>query len=67
MKVPTKVQILLTSAAELILVALEPCGDWIEQTLGVSMSEALILELDCNPGDVVAEELLPGRAIVAAT
>jgi hypothetical protein len=35
--------------------------------LGVSMSETLILELDCNPGDVVAEELLPGLAVVAAT
>jgi hypothetical protein len=35
--------------------------------LGAPVSETLILELDCNPGDVVAEELLPGLAIVAAT
>lgn len=66
MKVP-KVQIRLTSAAELILASLEPYAQWIDLMLGVSMSETLILELDCNPGDVVAEELLPGLAVVAAT
>jgi ATPase family associated with various cellular activities (AAA) len=66
MKVP-RVQIRLTSAAELILAALEPYARWIEEMLGVPLSETLTLELDCNPGDVVAEELLPGLAVVAAT
>jgi len=66
MKVP-KVQIRLTSAAELILAALDPYAQWIEQMLGVPLSETLTLELDCNPADVVAEELLPGLAVVAAT
>ena len=67
MKVPTKVQIQLTSAAELIAASLEPYAQWIEEMLGVPLSEALTLEVDCNPGDVVAEELLPGLAIVAGT
>ena len=66
MKVP-KVQIRLTSAAELILASLDPYAQWIEQMVGVPVSETLTLELDCNPGDVVAEELLPGLAVVAAT
>lgn len=66
MKVP-KVQIRLAPAAELILASLEPHAQWIEEIMGVPLSETLTLELDCNPGDVIAEELLPGLAIFAAT
>jgi hypothetical protein len=66
MKVP-KVQIRLTSAAETIHASLEPYVKWIEEIMGVPLSETLTLELDCNPGDVVAEELLSGLAMVAAT
>ena len=66
MKVP-KVQIRLSSAAELILASLEPHARWIEEVMGVPLSETITLELDCNPGDVVAEELLPGLAVAAAT
>ena len=66
-KIPLKVQIRLTSAAETILASLEPYAPWIEKMLGVPLSETLTLELDCNPGDVVAEALLPGLAVVAST
>jgi hypothetical protein len=65
--IPPKVQIRLTSAAETILASLEPYVQWIEQVMDVPLSEALVLEVDCNPGDVVAEELLPGLAVVTAT
>jgi hypothetical protein len=65
--IPPKVQIRLTSAAESILASLEPNALWIEQVLGVPLNETLTLEVDCNPGDVVAEELLPGLAVVAST
>jgi hypothetical protein len=67
LKTPPKVQIRLTSAAETIFASLEPYATWIEQMLGVPLSETLTLELDCNPGDVVAEELLPGLAVVSST
>ena len=33
--------------------------------LGVPLSETLTLEVDCNPADAVAEELLHGLPIVA--
>jgi DNA invertase Pin-like site-specific DNA recombinase len=62
-----KVQIRLTSAAELIAASLEPYAQWIKEMLGVPLTEALTLELDCNPGHMVAEELLPGLAVVAGT
>src|SRR5579872_1114174 len=65
--IPPKVQIRLSSSVESILASLEPYVRWIEETLRVPLSEALILEVDCNPGDVVAEELLPGLAVVAST
>jgi hypothetical protein len=38
--------------------SLEPYAAWIEQTIGVLLSESPIVEADCNPGDLVAEELL---------
>jgi AAA+ superfamily predicted ATPase len=65
--IPDKVQIRLTSAAESILASLEPYARWIEQMLGAPLSETLTLEVDCDPADAVAEELLRGLPVVAAT
>jgi hypothetical protein len=65
--IPDKLQIRLTSAAESILASLEPYAKWIEQMLDAPLSETLTLDVDCNPGDVVAEELLQGLPVVAAT
>jgi hypothetical protein len=62
-----KVQIRLTSSADSILASLEPYARWIEQMLDAPLSETLTLEVDCNPGDAVAEELLHGLPIVSAT
>jgi hypothetical protein len=62
-----KVQIRLTSSAESILASLEPHARWIEETLDAPLGETLTLEVDCNPGDAVAEELLQGLPIVSAT
>jgi AAA+ superfamily predicted ATPase len=61
------VQIRLTSSVETILASLQPYAVWIEQTLGVPMSGTLTLEIDCNPGDAIAEELLQGLSVVSAT
>src|ERR1700723_705234 len=65
--IPAKLQIRLTSAVETILASLAPYAKWIEQMLDAPLSETLTLEVDCNPADVVAEELLQGLPIVAAT
>jgi hypothetical protein len=65
--IPAKLQIRLTSSVESILASLEPYRKWIEQTIGVSLEETLTLEVDCNPGDAVAGELLYGLPVVAAT
>src|SRR5438552_350151 len=67
MNIPDKVQIRLTSSVESIRASLEPYVPWIEQTLGMPLSETLTLEVDCNPGDAVAEELLQGLPVVSAT
>jgi ATPase family associated with various cellular activities (AAA) len=61
------VQIRLTSSVDSILASLEPYSGWIEQMLDAPLSETLTLEVDCNPGDAVAEELLHGLTIVSAT
>jgi AAA+ superfamily predicted ATPase len=61
------VQVRLTSSVESILASLEPYAEWIEQMLDAPLSETITLEVDCNPGDAVAEELLQGLPIVAAT
>src|SRR5438552_453773 len=66
MNIPDKVQIRLTSSVESIRASLEPYVPWIEQTLGMPLSETLTLEVDCNPGDAVAEELLQGLPVVSA-
>jgi hypothetical protein len=57
---PDTVQIRLTSAAESVLASLGPYAKWIAEMLDAPLSETLTLEVDCNPGDVVAEELLQG-------
>jgi hypothetical protein len=67
LNIPEKVQIRLTSSVESILASLEPYGKWIEQMLDAPLSETLTLEVDCNPGDAVAEEILHGLPIVSAT
>jgi AAA+ superfamily predicted ATPase len=61
------VQIRLTSSVESILASLEPYAKWIEQMLDAPLSETLTLEVDCNPADAVAEELLQELPIVSAT
>jgi hypothetical protein len=65
--IPDKVQIRFTSAPETILASLHSYEAWVEQMLGAPLRETLILETDCNPGDAVAEEILQGLPVVAAT
>jgi hypothetical protein len=65
--IPDKVQIRLTSSVESILASLEPYTAWIEKTLDAPLSETLTLEVDCNPADAVAEEILQGLPVVSAT
>jgi hypothetical protein len=65
-RVPEKLQVRLTSAAELRWAALEPYLPWIEEAIGVPLSETVTIELDCNPGDAIAGELLPGLPIVSS-
>jgi ATPase family associated with various cellular activities (AAA) len=62
-----KVQIRLTSSVETIRASLEPYAQWVEQMLDAPLSETLTLEVDSNPGDAVAEELLQGLEVVSAT
>jgi hypothetical protein len=62
-----RVQVRLTSAVESVRASLEPYGAWIEEMLGMPLSETLTLEVESNPGDAVAEELLQGLAVVSAT
>ena len=64
---PDRLQVQLTSSVDLIRASLEPYVGWIEQTMGVPLSETLTLEVDCNPADAVAEELLKGLSVVSAT
>ena len=61
------VQIRLTSSVESVRASLEPYVGWIEKMLDVPMSETLTLEVDCNPGDAVAEELLQGLPVASVT
>jgi ATPase family associated with various cellular activities (AAA) len=67
LNIPHKVQVRLTSSVESIRASLEPYAAWIEQMLGVPLTETLTLEVECNPGDAIAEELLQGLAVVSAT
>ena len=66
-KIPDKVQIRLTSSIETILASLQPHAKWIEKMLGAPLSDTLTLEVDCNPGDLVAEEFLHGLPVASAT
>jgi hypothetical protein len=61
------VQIRLTSSVETILASLQPYAQWMEQMLDAPLSETLTLEVDANPADAVAEELLHGLPVVSAT
>jgi hypothetical protein len=65
--IPAKLQIRLTSSVDSIRASLEPYTAWIEKTLDVPFGETVTLEVDCNPGDAVAEEILHGLPIVSAT
>ncbi len=65
--IPDELQLRLTSSVETIRASLLPYEQWIEKMLGVPWGETLILEVDCNPADVVAEELMIGLPIVAQT
>jgi hypothetical protein len=64
---PTKLQIRLTSAVDSVRASLEPYRGWLEKMMAAPLSQTLTLEADCNPADAVAEELLCGLSVVAAT
>ena len=66
-KLNMPVQIRLTSSVESVRASLEPYVGWIEQTIGVPLGETLTLEVDSNPGDAIAEELLEGLLLPSAT
>jgi hypothetical protein len=61
------VQVRLSSVFDLVRSTLEPYVPWITKTIGTSLDETLTLEVDTNPGDLVAEELLEGIPVVSAT
>ena len=52
---------------ELIRTSLEPYIPWIEEMMGVPLEQTLTLEVDADPGDAVAESLLPGAPLSAET
>jgi ATPase family associated with various cellular activities (AAA) len=52
---------------ELIRASLEPYLAWIEEMIGVPLEQTLTLEVDADPGDTVAERLLPGVTLSART
>ncbi len=66
-KLNMPVQIRLTSSVESVRASLEPYREWIEQTIGVPLGQTLVLEVDSNPGDAIAEELLEGLLLPSAT
>jgi SpoVK/Ycf46/Vps4 family AAA+-type ATPase len=63
--IPDKLQIRLTSLVESIRATLDPYAQWIEQTLGVPLDQTLTLEVDSNPADAVAAQLLEGLALAS--
>jgi hypothetical protein len=65
LNIPDKMQIRLTSAAELMRASLEPYLLWIEQTIGVPLGETVTVEVDSNPGDVIAGQLLDGLPLTS--
>lgn len=66
-KFPDRLQLRLTSSVELIRASLEPHMTWIEEVMGVPHDQTLTLEVDADPGDAVAERLLPGLPLSAGT
>ena len=64
---PDRLQVRLTSSVELIRASLEPYIPWIEEVMGVPLDQTLTLEVDADPGDAVAEHLLPGLPLSART
>src|ERR1700694_2300632 len=62
---PDKMQVRLTSAAELMRASLEPYLPWIEETIGVTLGETVTVEVDSNPGDAVAAQLLDGLPLTS--
>jgi hypothetical protein len=64
---PDRLQIRLTSSVELIRASLEPYMAWIEEMMGVPLDQTLTLEVDADPGDAIAERLLPGLPLSAGT
>jgi hypothetical protein len=64
---PDRLQVRLSSSVELIRASLEPYLAWIEKMIGVPLEQTLTLEVDADPGDTVAERLLPGLSLSART
>src|SRR6266852_9361992 len=64
---PDRLQVRLTSSVELIRASLEPYISWIEEMMGVPLDQTLTLEVDADPGDAIAERLLPGLPLSAGT
>lgn len=62
---PQKLQIRLTSSVELLRASLDPYLPWIEQTIGVPFAQTLTLEVNSNPGDMVAAQLLKGLPLAS--
>jgi ATPase family protein associated with various cellular activities (AAA) len=64
---PDRLQVRLSSSAELIRASLEPYIPWIEEMMGAPLDQTLTLEVDGEPGNAVAERLLPGLPLSART
>jgi hypothetical protein len=64
---PDRLQVRLSSSVELIRSSLEPYMAWIEEMMGVPLDQTLTLEVDGEPGNAVAERLLPGLLLSAGT
>jgi len=62
---PQQLQIRLTSSVELMRASLDAYLPWIEQTIGVPFAQTLTLEVNSNPGDMVAEQLLQGLPLTS--
>jgi hypothetical protein len=64
---PNQLEVRLTSSVELIRASLEPYIPWIEEMVGVPLDQTLTLEVDADPGDAVAADLLQGLPLSAGT
>ena len=63
--IPDKLQVRLTSLVESIRASLEPYLPWIEKTIGVPLDQTITLDMDTNPGDAVAAQLLEELALAS--